>query len=106
MVGATARRAPTEEFGKPVAHSIPTIMRAFKSASTKRINEMRGVAGFPVWQRNYYEHVIRDDGELNEIRQYITDNPARWAEDRENPTNAGAGPRACPDMEDVTCRTP
>jgi len=53
----TARRAPTERFGKPVAYSIPTIMRAFKSASTKRINEMRKTPGTPVWQRSYYEHV-------------------------------------------------
>ena len=91
--------------------SLPDVVHRFKSLTTARYR--RGVIRdgwlpFPgrLWQRNYYEHVIRDDGELNEIRRYITDNPARWAEDRENPTNAGAGPRACPDMEDVTCRTP
>jgi REP element-mobilizing transposase RayT len=50
----TARRAPTERFGKPVANSIPTIMRAFKSASTKHINEIRKAPGAPVWQRNYH----------------------------------------------------
>jgi len=44
-----------------------------------------------LWQRNYYEHVIRNGEELNAIRQYIVDNPLRWAEDRENPTNV-AGP--------------
>ena len=38
-----------------------------------------------VWQRNYYEHVIRDEETLNRIRQYIADNPARWGEDPENP---------------------
>ena len=77
----TARRAPTERFGKPVADSIPTIMRAFKSASTKHINEMRNTPGTPVWQRNYYEHVVRDDEELKAIRQYILSNPANWATD-------------------------
>ena len=77
----TARRAPTERFGKPVAYSIPTIMRAFKSASTKRINEMRKTPGTPVWQRSYYEHVIRSDEELNAIRQYILSNPANWSTD-------------------------
>ncbi len=78
----TARRAPTtEQFGKPVADSIPTIMRAFKSASTKHINEMRHSPGSPVWQRNYYEHVIQNDEELKAIRQYILSNPANWATD-------------------------
>jgi REP element-mobilizing transposase RayT len=38
-----------------------------------------------LWQRNYYEHVIRDETSLNRIRQYILDNPARWTVDRENP---------------------
>jgi putative transposase len=38
-----------------------------------------------LWQRNYYEHVVRNDDELNRIRQYIADNPIRWEEDRENP---------------------
>ncbi len=77
----TARRAPTEQFGRPVAHSIPTIMRAFKSATTKRTNEIRNNPGTPVWQRNYYEHVIRNETELNAIRQYILGNPANWQTD-------------------------
>jgi REP element-mobilizing transposase RayT len=38
-----------------------------------------------LWQRNYYEHIIRNDASLTRIRQYIADNPARWAEDPENP---------------------
>jgi len=46
---------------------------------------MRDARGTPVWQRNYYEHVIRDEDDLNRIRQYIMDNPARWAEDENNP---------------------
>jgi len=58
-----------------------------------------------LWQRNYYERVIRDDEELNDIRQYIAGNPLRWAEDRENPTNVGQAPAPAL-MEDVTCRTP
>ncbi|HEX8948776.1 MAG TPA: transposase [Dissulfurispiraceae bacterium] len=84
----TARRAPTEErFAKPVAGSLPTIMRSFNSAVTKNINEIRNTPGVPVWQRNYYEHVIRNDDEMNHIREYIVNNPARWAEDEENPGN-------------------
>ena len=85
----TARRAPTSEyFGRPVPGSLPTIIRAFKSATTQRINQWRRTPGARLWQRNYYEHVIRDDADLNRIRQYITDNPLHWALDREHPDNA------------------
>ena len=67
----TARRAPTgEQFGKPTIGTIPTIIRSFKSAVTKRINALRGLPGMPVWQRNYYEHIIRNNKELNQIREY------------------------------------
>jgi REP-associated tyrosine transposase len=82
----TARRAPTKEyFGRPVSGSLPTIVRAFKSAATIRINKLRGTAGVPVWQRNYYEHVIRNQEELDRIRTYIEANPAMWHMDEENP---------------------
>lgn len=47
------------------------LVGAFKTVSTKRINEIRGTPGVPVWQRNYYERIIRNDEELNRIRQYI-----------------------------------
>jgi len=73
------------------ADSIPTIMRAFKSASTKRINELRHTPGAPVWQRNYYEHVIRNEDELKAIREYILGNPARWNEDENNPVQTDCG---------------
>jgi REP element-mobilizing transposase RayT len=82
----TLQRAPTtERFGKPTSNSIPTIVRLFKSATTKRINALRGMPGVPVWQRNYYEHIVRDEDSLHRIRQYISENPARWADDAENP---------------------
>lgn len=82
----TARRAPTvEQFGKPVSNSIPTIIRSFKSAVTKRINELRNSPGAKIWQRNYYEHIIRNEDELNRIREYITNNPLKWEFDKENP---------------------
>ena len=78
-------KSQREQFGKPTCASIPTIIRSFKSAATKRINEEQDSSGCPVWQRNYYEHIIRDDGELNRIRQYIHDNPANWISDGEEP---------------------
>ncbi len=74
-----------ERFGKPVTGSIPTIIRSFKSAATKQINIVRRLPDAPVWQRNYYEHVIRNDEPLNHIREYIITNPLRWALDPENP---------------------
>lgn len=84
----TARRAPTEEreaFGKPTCGSLPTIVRSFKAAVTRRVNDFRGTAGMPVWQRNYYEHVIRGETDLEAVRMYIADNPEKWDLDEENP---------------------
>jgi REP element-mobilizing transposase RayT len=63
------------------------IVRAFKSFSARRINAERGTTGIPVWQRNYYEHIIRHDREWAAIRQYIDLNPARWALDHDHPAN-------------------
>ena len=78
-VGAGLKPAPTKR------HPLPEIVRAFKTFSSRRINERRGSPGLPLWQRNYYERVIRNERELDAIRQYIVDNPAKWAEDIENP---------------------
>ena len=77
-----ARRAPAvERFGRPISGSLPTIVRAFKSAVTRRINDIRRTAGERVWQRNYYEHVIRNEIDYRQITEYIADNPRRWKED-------------------------
>ena len=94
-VGARRRRAPTtERFGKPVPGSIPTIIRAFKSAVTRRINTLRGTPGAPVWQRNYWEHIIRTKRALSAIQRYIRQNPQRWALDRYNTQASGEDPLA------------
>jgi REP element-mobilizing transposase RayT len=69
----------------PPSGSLGAIVGNFKSVTARRINRVRKTPGVRVWQRNYYEHIIRNERELNGIRQYIRDNPARWAEDRENP---------------------
>jgi len=66
---------------RPLGH----VIGYFKYQSTKRINKVRGLPGVTIWQRNYYEHVVRDEESLNRIRQYVVDNPARWVFDRENP---------------------
>ncbi|MDO8636996.1 MAG: transposase [Dehalococcoidia bacterium] len=84
----TTLHAPTtESFGKPTMHSVLTIMRSFKSAVTKQINDLRHTPGYVVWQRGYYEHIIQTDDELDPICQYIQNNPAQWALDQDNPAN-------------------
>ena len=80
----TARRAPTR-FGKPLARSLAAILGAFKAAAARRINQLHGTEGRPVWQRNYFEHTIRGDESLSQIRRYIANNPPNWASDPENP---------------------
>lgn len=74
-VRAGLRPAPTK------IHGLPEIVRSLKSFSSRKINELRDSPGVPVWQRNYYEHVIRNERSLNEIRWYIKHNPSRWMED-------------------------
>ena len=59
-------------------------MRGFKSFSAKRVNELRGTKGVAVWQRGFYEHVVRNEEELNRIREYIVGNPVRWSMKRED----------------------
>ena len=67
------------------------LVGAFKTVSTKRINIVRGSPGEILWQRNYYERVIRNDRELNLIREYIEGNPAKWETDEENPVVVAKG---------------
>ncbi len=69
--------------------SLGAIVGNFKSITTRRINQVRKTPGQPAWQRNYYERVIRNDEELNAIRQYIIDNPVNWLQDSENPDQSG-----------------
>ena len=94
MRRGTACRAPTgERFGKPVSGSVPTIVRSFKSAVTKRINEIRKTPCTPIWQRNYHEHIVRDGSDLIRIQQYINENPSNWDNDRNNPKNWNNNPK-------------
>ena len=83
--------------------SLADVVHRFKTLTTRRYIDGVKTGGWlpfrgKVWQRNYYEHIIRDERALNRIRQYIVDNPARWTEDKENPaaTNANRPWRDCP----------
>jgi putative transposase len=97
--GATHRVAPTKDHAAaagttrrptgPKPGSVGAVMAQFKSLVTKRIHDMRQYRGGPVWQRNYHEHVIRNEESLNRIREYIATNAQRWELDRENLQAAG-----------------
>ncbi len=82
-VGAGLKPAPST--ARIRSHGLPEIVRAFKTFSSRRINEAKATPGVSVWQRNYYERVIRDEAELDRTRQYIGGNPASWSRDPENP---------------------
>jgi putative transposase len=62
----------------PRRRSIGAIVGSFKSAVTKRINEMRGTPDEAVWQRNFYDYLIRDQDDLQRVRRYIEENPICW----------------------------
>jgi len=85
-IGDRARRATgrSPRQSGPAKRSLGAFVGGFKSVVTKRINEIRNSPGTPVWQRNYFEHVIRNEESLHRIRQYVLDNPTQWEFDREN----------------------
>ena len=85
-VGATGRSPLQKSIGPP-KKSLGAFVAGFKSITTKRINVLHNTPGIPFWQRNYYEHIIRNEDELNRIRKYIINNPLQWETDKNNPNN-------------------
>jgi putative transposase len=81
----SAKPAPTHLSAQTGRHGIPEIIRGFKTFSAHCINQRRKMQGVPLWQRNYYEHIIRNDASLQVIRQYIQNNPLSWQEDQLHP---------------------
>ena len=82
-----ARNAPLRQ----EANSISSFVAGFKSAVTKRINLLRDNRDISIWQRNYYESIIRDEQSLLVIREYILNNPFQWKKDPDNPVNEQSG---------------
>ena len=84
-----------ESFASPlrphgtVSGSAGAVIQNFKSVSTRRINKISNNAGRQIWQRNYYEHVIRNEHDLENIRCYIADNPLEMGPRREQPGECG-----------------
>jgi putative transposase len=92
LVGAGPCACPDSGQPRGVAPtmSLPGVVHRFKSLTTARYRWGVHNGGWPpfpgrLWQRNYHEHVIRNDEDLNRVRQYIVDNPAHWERDPENP---------------------
>ena len=92
IVGIGQKGDSMTDQGAHAGAPLPTMVQWFKTMTTNEY--IRGVkdGSFPqferkLWQRNYYEHVVRNEDELNSIRQYISQNPAEWHLDRENPVS-------------------
>ena len=79
VTGGAASSAPT--LGK--------IVRAFKSLAAIEVNRLLDRSGAAVWQRGYYERIVRAEGELQKLQTYIFENPVRWVSDPENPGAQG-----------------
>jgi putative transposase len=86
-------RAAGERFGPPARRGEPAgvppgslgaIVGNYKAVVTRQINRLRDTPHAPVWLRNYYERIVRDQEELEACRRYITNNPARWAADHDD----------------------
>ena len=99
--GASRRLAPTDDCPNIDGHkylhgavsgSLGAILGQIKSLSTKRINAFRQTPGNPVWQRNFYERIIRNEREMEAICAYIDANPRSWGEDELNRLLCGPGP--------------
>jgi putative transposase len=71
----------------PKPASLGAIMAQFKSRVTKRLWKISSLKGTPIWQRNYYEHIIRNEKDLKNKTDYIEANPMLWDKDEENPLN-------------------
>lgn len=82
------RESPLQNQSPQKRSLLSQIIGYFKMNSTKQIRQLKNSKCFPVWQRNFYEYIIRDENELKKIREYIIKNPLLWNRDRNNPNNS------------------
>jgi len=82
---ATTGAAEPDGVSPPLQPTLGQVVAYYKYQTTKAINLMRGMPGAKFWQRNYWEHVIRNEEEMDRIREYIDTNPARWSDDQLHP---------------------
>ena len=86
-VSSSVNVNPTNRRGEVSSPTLGKIVAYFKYQSTKYINQHHNTPGTRVWQRNYHDHIIRDDPDLQRLRQYIQDNPMKWELDQLHPDN-------------------
>ena len=86
LIGDSSEETPVRpaQWQNAPAGSLGVVVGRYKTAVSTPINQLRGTKETAVWQRGYYERIIRNDRELHATRQYIDDNPVRWVEDRDN----------------------
>ena len=82
IAGSGFKPAPHDK-----GHGLSEIVRALKTFSSRLINKDRKTPGTPVWQRSYFDRIIRNETELYNIREYIRNNPLQWELDENNPVN-------------------
>ncbi|MBW4521017.1 MAG: hypothetical protein KME16_15100 [Scytolyngbya sp. HA4215-MV1] len=87
MVDKTKNHLPNATPLQPrlVAGSVGAIVLNFKSVTSRARNRIQRSSGIIMWQRNYYEHMIRNEESLHRLRQYIQNNPLSWQEDQLHP---------------------
>ena len=76
---------PTPTLENPKFETLSNIVGAFKTTAATHVNELRRVIGQAVWQKSFYDRIVRNERELQRIHEYIRNNPIQWAEDRDNP---------------------
>ncbi len=84
-----SRTAPTAAIRQITRKPLGRLIGAFKTVTTKKLNHLRDRPGQTVWQRGYFEHIIRNGHALERIREYISSNPVQWNLDDENPGQTG-----------------
>ncbi|HOY65380.1 MAG TPA: transposase [Candidatus Ozemobacteraceae bacterium] len=93
-----SRTTPTPKTESITQHANPAIkplgrlIGAFKTVSSKRLNSQVDSPNGQIWQRDYYDHIIRDENSLSQLRLYIENNPLKWALDPQNPANSIVSP--------------
>jgi REP element-mobilizing transposase RayT len=103
-LGETRSRSPHSPSGQasgPKSNSLSAVIGAFKSGVSRRVAGMHAGARGKLWQSGYQDHIVRTDGELDRIRQYINANPANWRSDPENPDRTAGATQASPPQEQV-----
>ncbi len=83
-MGSNSERDSASPLRGPSVGALGIYIGAYKSSVARLINNLRHTRGAPVWQRNYYEHVIRNDDDLNQTRRYIQSNPLHWQTDQDD----------------------